>query len=78
MELIEIPYDPEGAHGWKIPIPGDGCRQFSSRDAAMAFALKLAKDLSSGTQKPGYLCVEGADGMWRLFTHDLLPVLSTP
>jgi hypothetical protein len=74
MELIEIPYDSEGADGWKIPIPGDGCRQFRSRDAALAFAFKLAKERVSTTAQPSCLCVEGADGKWRLFTTDLLPV----
>ncbi|MEP7184784.1 MAG: hypothetical protein ABI767_03005 [Rhodanobacter sp.] len=74
MALIEIPYDSEGTDGWKIPIPGDGCRQFCSRDAAMAFALKLAKEELLTTAQPSYLCVEGGDGKWRLFTPDLLPV----
>lgn len=74
MALIEIPYDSEGAGGWKIPIPGVGCRQFSSREAALTFALKLAKEGRSTTAQPSYLCVEGGDGKWRLFTADLLPL----
>ncbi len=73
MALIEIPYIADGAGCWKIPIPGGGCRQFCSREAALAFALKLAKEGRSTTAKPSYLCVEGGDGKWRLFTPDLLP-----
>ncbi len=75
MTLIEIPYDSEGADGWKISLPGDGCRQFSSREAALAFALQLAQESQSTTAQPSYLCVEGGDGKWRFFTPDLLPVM---
>jgi Uncharacterized protein conserved in bacteria (DUF2188) len=74
MELIEIPYNPDEAHNWKIPIPGDGCQKFSTREEAMAFALQLAKKIVSKSAEPSYLCVEGGDGQWRLFTPDLLPV----
>ncbi len=75
MGLIEIPFDSEGSNGWTIPIPGDGCRQFCSRDAALAFALKLAKEERLTRAQGSYLCVEGGDGKWRLFTPDLLPVM---
>ncbi|MEO6799771.1 MAG: hypothetical protein ABI178_07535 [Rhodanobacter sp.] len=74
MDMIEIPYRAEGTKGWTIPIPGDGERQFASREEAMAFALTLAKEQSVATAKPSYLCVEGGDGRWRLFTADLMPV----
>ena len=74
MELFEIPFDPNANHGWTIPIPGDGERQFSSRDKALAFASDLAKQQSTTEQNNSYLCVEGADGKWRLFTPDLLPI----
>lgn len=73
MEFIEIPYSPRGPEGWTIPIPGDGERQFASRDDAMAFALTLAQKHAVVTAKPSYLCVEGGDGRWRLFTADLQP-----
>jgi hypothetical protein len=74
VELIEIPYSPDGSTGWKIPVPGDGDRRFASRDEAMAFALSLAQKHHVVTDKPSYLCVEGGDGHWRLFTPDLVPV----
>lgn len=74
MALIEIPYHSEGTDGWKIPMPGDGCCQFCSREAALAFALKVAKEDQSTTAQLSYLCVEGGDGKWRLFTPDLLPL----
>ncbi len=40
----------------------------------MAFALNLAKRERATKDADSYLCVEGADGKWRLFTADLLPV----
>ncbi|MFC5435286.1 DUF2188 domain-containing protein [Rhodanobacter umsongensis] len=75
MKLIEVPFRPDQDNGWTIPIPGGGEKQFKSRDEALAFALKLAKQQQRGTNATSrYLCVEGADGQWRLFTSDLLPV----
>jgi hypothetical protein len=73
MEMFEIPFSPDHAHGWTIPIPGDGERQFASREDALAFALELAKQQRLAAN-PSYLCVEGGDGQWRLFTPDLMPV----
>ncbi len=72
--MIEIPYRPEGPNGWKVPVPGDGEKQFSSREEALAFALRIAREQHSATAEPRYLCVEGGDGKWRLFTTDLLPL----
>lgn len=74
MNLFEIPFTPDSSHGWTVPIPGDGEKQFASREQAMAFAQTLAKDLNAESGRGGCLCVEGADGRWRLFTADLLPV----
>lgn len=74
MTMIEIPYDPENTDGWKVPIPGDGARYFASREAAMKFGVQLAKGVAGPTKSRGMLCVEGADGRWRLFTSDLLPI----
>lgn len=76
MALFEIPYNSDEDDSWKIPIPGDGCQQFRSRDEALAFALKLTKERQSMEDGSNYLCVEGGDGIWRLFTADLLPVRS--
>jgi hypothetical protein len=73
VNLIEIPFRPDRDHGWTIPIPGDGEKQFCSRDDAMEFALNLAKGTRATKDADSYLCVEGADGQWRLFTADLLP-----
>lgn len=73
MELFHIPFKPDGLHGWTIPIPGDGEKQFASRKAALAYAAKLARSEPAGGERR-YLCVEGGDGQWRLFTPDLLPV----
>jgi hypothetical protein len=74
VELIEIPYSPDGSTGWKIPVPGDGDRRFATRDEALAFAHTLAQKHLVVTAQPSYLCVEGGDGRWRRFTSDLVPV----
>ena len=74
MNLIEIPYAPDRCHGWTIPIPGDGEKQFPSREQALTFAQTLAKGPKAESGHYSCLCVEGADGRWRLFTPDLLPV----
>ncbi len=36
--------------------------------------MTLAKGVRIANGQSSYLCVEGADGRWRLFTPDLLPV----
>jgi len=74
MELFYIPFNPDHGHGWTIPIPRDGAQQFSSRKDALAFARKLAKQETAIKRENSYLCVEGGDKRWRLFTPDLLPV----
>lgn len=74
MKLFEIPFKRDSDHGWTIPIPGDGERQFQSREAALAFARLLADEAKSSAGEVSYLCVEGGDGKWRLFTPELKPV----
>ncbi|NYE27158.1 hypothetical protein HDE78_000083 [Rhodanobacter sp. K2T2] len=43
MEIFYIPFKPDATHGWKVPIPKDGERQFGSRNDALAFARRIAK-----------------------------------
>jgi len=74
MEIFYIPFKPDATHGWKVPIPQDGEKQFSSRNDALAFARKLAKRVATDQSESSYLCVEGGDRRWRLFTPDLMPV----
>lgn len=73
MQLIEIPFRPDKLHGWEIPVPGEHSRHFASREEALAFALSLARQRRANRVEPSYLCVEGGDGQWRLFTPDLTP-----
>lgn len=74
MEIFYIPYQPDAAHGWTIPIPRDGEKRFVSRQDALEFARMLAQGEASEHDTQTYLCVEGGDNAWRLFTSDLLPV----
>ena len=74
MEIFDIPFNPDAAHGWTVPIPRDGEERFVSRTDALAFAQMLAKDESISQRTNNYLCVEGGDKHWRLFTADLMPV----
>ena len=74
MEIFYIPFNPDRTHGWTVPIPRDGEKQFRTRPEAMAFARKLAQKETLEQSANSYLCVEGGDKHWRLFTPDLLPV----
>jgi len=69
-----IPLNADAKHGWTIPIPRDDEKQFATRLEALAFARKLAQEESSIKRENNYLCVEGGDRRWRLFTADLMPV----
>lgn len=73
MELFHIPYEADRSHGWTIPVPGDGEKRFTSRKPALAYATSLARDEPEGGERR-FLCVEGGDGQWRLFSPDLKPV----
>lgn len=74
MEIFDIPFNPDAAHGWTVSIPRGGEKRFVSRADALAFAQMLAKDESISQRTNNYLCVEGGDKHWRLFTADLMPV----
>ena len=74
MDIFYIPFDPNGAHGCTVPIPRDGERRFASRSDALSFAQMLAVGESATNAERSYLCVEGGDKHWRLFTADLMPV----
>jgi hypothetical protein len=72
VEIIEIPFEPDAAKEWSVHIPGDGFKHFSSRDEAIAFAFKLVNS-EKLAQREGFVCIEGGDGHWRVFTSDQLP-----
>lgn len=74
MRLFEIPFQPDPAGIWSISnVDDDDEHQFMSRDKALSYALSLAiKDRRCGRGN-GLLCIQGADGQWRMFTPDLLP-----
>lgn len=74
MEIFYIPFKPDTKHGWKVPVPEDGEKQFVSRTDALAFARKVAKQAATEQSESSYLCVEGGDKKWRLFTPDFKPV----
>ena len=73
MRLFEIPFDSEPSGDWVVPVVGDSERRFASRDKALAFALTLANEDRNHGYGDSLVCVQGADGQWRLFTPDLLP-----
>lgn len=74
MEIFYIPFKPHPSYGWKIPVSQDAEKQFTSRNEALAFARKLAKQRIVEQHQSSYLCIEGHDKKWRLFTPDLAPV----
>lgn len=73
IDIIEIPFDPNGPDEWAISIPGDGEEHFTSREDAIAFAFKVVNSMKSANRE-AFFCVEGGDRRWRVFTADLLPV----
>ncbi|MBB6249019.1 hypothetical protein [Rhodanobacter sp. A1T4] len=54
MEIFYIPLNAEAKHGWTIPIPRDGEKEFSNRLDAPAFARKLAQEESSIKRESNY------------------------
>jgi hypothetical protein len=74
MKVFDIPYTPDAADAWAIPIPGDGERHFDQRTDALDFARTLTRKLDAHGDGPSFICVEGADGRWRLFDSDFKPV----
>jgi hypothetical protein len=73
MKVFDIPYSPDAAAAWCIPIPGDGEKHFDQRADALEFARTLTRKLEQGGDGPNFICVEGADGRWRLFDSDFKP-----
>jgi hypothetical protein len=74
MEIFYIPFNPDSSHGWTVPVPRDGEKRFVSRVDALTFACELATEESVDIGNRSYLCVEGGDQHWRLFTSNLMPV----
>jgi hypothetical protein len=74
MKVFDIPLDADSSHGWIVPIPGDGEETFESREAAIGFAAELAHKQLAAYEEPSFVCVEGADGRWRLFDANMKPV----
>ena len=71
--FLKIPY--EGGHTLTCHLDGlaEGRREFDTRVAALSYALKSAKS-ASGTGAPACVAIQGADGNWRSFSPDLLPI----
>lgn len=75
MTIFDIPYDPNADQRWTLPVPGDGERAFESRDAAMKFAMEIARKQEDNGDGATYICVEGGDRRWRLFDRDFKSVM---
>jgi hypothetical protein len=68
--VIDIPFRPLDRI-WTIQLPTGEQQRFSSRQEAVRFAARQASQFASNGGRPAYLSIEGEDGVWRLFGHDL-------
>ena len=73
MKLFDIPYEAPSPQGW-IVMGGDARSQwFTTRNAAIGHAMLVASQVGRHCVEQVFLCVEGGDGVWRLFNADLSP-----
>jgi hypothetical protein len=78
MKIVDIAYSPDAAGEWEVSDPADGTAGFANRELAMVEAMKLAKRQARKGADPYMVCVEGADGKWRLFDENMQPVIGNP
>jgi uncharacterized protein DUF2188 len=78
MKVVDIRYGAQPEGGWCVPDPADGHEIFPTREAAIAAATSLAKARSFSEGEPYFICIEGADGRWRLFDANMQAVVGDP
>lgn len=78
MKIFDIPLHADRPNGWVVPIPGDGEETFGSRNDAIGYAMVLARKQEARRDEPSFVCVEGADGRWRLFDSNMQAIINPP
>lgn len=75
MRVIDVPFDANHPAGWSLTGITEGEQIFQSRGEALTHAMAYAKRYAFEFRREAYICVEGGDGKWRLFTPELQPVV---
>jgi hypothetical protein len=77
--MFDIPYEPSCAGDWLVTVQaseelgGNAQRRFPSRKAALAYANHESRRRDPGGKNTA-INLEGADGRWRGFTQDIMPL----
>jgi hypothetical protein len=74
MIFYEIPYEKGSTQSWHLDGLAEGRRNFDSRVAALAFAMRSAKAAVHQYGDKACIAIQGADGNWRNFDPDMLPL----
>lgn len=74
MIFYEIPYQMGTTHICQLDGLAGGRREFETRVAALAYAIQSAKALSCTSGDDACIAIQGADGNWRKFNPDMLPI----
>lgn len=75
MIFYEIPYEQGNTKTWYLDGLAEGRKDFDSRMAALAFAMQSAKAAAvKGCGDKACIAIQGADGHWRRFDPDMLPI----
>jgi hypothetical protein len=74
MIFFEIPYEPGTTHTWYLDGLAEGRRSFDSRVEALSCAMRSAKAAQKSFGDTACIAIQGADGRWRTFDPDMLPL----
>lgn len=74
MIFYEIPYESGSTHSCHLDGVAGGRREFDTRVAALAYAMQSAKAIVSTSGDHACIAIQGADGNWRTFDPDMLPI----
>jgi len=74
MIFYEIPYEQGNTKTWHLDGLAEGRKEFNSRVAALAYAMKSANAAVKTYGDQACIAIQGADGSWRSFDPNMLPL----
>jgi hypothetical protein len=74
MIFYEIPYEKGSTQMWYVDGLAEGRKNFDTRVAALGYAMKLAGAAVRSRGDKACVAIQGADGSWRSFDPDMLPI----
>jgi hypothetical protein len=74
MIFYEIPYEQGNTHTWYLDGLAEGRKSFDSRVKALSYAMQSAKKAAKNFGDGACIAIQGADGTWRTFDPDMLPL----